>query len=381
MEAKVKKRKPKKSTKSKALIKESRLKIKVVDSSIKENVNESTNYKVQTKSQMLNNNIKVSIKQNVSNVTPTNNLIKFKIGDNVKHIEEGILGTIKFVSNEKVAVLWEDGSRERFASLDLNQLAYVDYSEMQVSPLTNQMGGTETFIKPLESPSINDNVFMNTESPIIKNKPEKKSKIDDLFDSAISEMEDNYDDIEDANPNKLKEQSLKRQVATLEKKLEDSTINNIKDKVVNEIVSLMKDKKMIADDASEKLQRESIAKMDDVAFESYKNAILSIDEKSIKKDVELNEAEQMLQRIKFGGPIVGSFDDSKISSNDSSGSRDLHTIGNKNNNSNSQLNFDGFKNLTGITKPLQVVAEPKSPRQGIADAISQMDWTTISKMH
>ena len=53
------------------------------------------------------------------------------------------------------------------------------------------------------------------------------SDLDKLYNQAFNEMDDEYDDIIDANPNKLKEQMLKRQVDMMERKIENKQINNI----------------------------------------------------------------------------------------------------------------------------------------------------------
>jgi hypothetical protein len=309
--------------------------------------------------------------------------IDFKPNDKVKHVEENITGKITFVG-EKVSVLWDDGSRERFALSDLNQLAYVDDAETEVSPLTNQMGGTEPILK---SEPVKTEVNPKVEKLKSEQKVEPKSEMDKLFEQAFDEMEDGYDDIEDANPNKLKEQALQRQVATLEKKLDDTKIANIKEKAINDMISLMKDKGIIVNDEMEKVQRETIAKMDDAGFESYKSAILSMGGNTQKANPEMDEAEKMLQRIKSGGPVIGSFDKNAVDKTPSrslaasrdTASRDLSTLASSNISEKPNLNLEGFKDLQGLTKPIQVIAEQKTGRQSLTDAIAELDWTTLSK--
>lgn len=381
------------------------IKIKVVNKNKEQILTDHRNkvYKVQTKPQMravsdnpdsykLENNPREDevIRMEVSNVQFQNQIehehkkdmtnpeerynpvkvkVDFKLNDKVRHIEEGITGTVKFVG-EKVSVLWDDGSRERFALADLNQLAYVDDTETEVSPLTNQMGGTEPLLKsePVETK-------VNPKVEKIKQKVEPKSELDVLFEQAFDDMEDQYDDIEDANPNKLKEQSLQRQVASLEKKLDDTKIANIKEKAINDMISLMKDKGIITNSETEKIQRESIAKMDDTGFESYKSAILSMGNNTQKENPEMDEAEKMLQRIKSGGPVIGSFDKNAV---DKTPSRDLTSLASTKE-KQPNLNLEGFKDLQGLTKPIQVIAEQKSGRQSMAEAIAELDWTTLSK--
>lgn len=321
-----------------------------------------------------NSAYKIKLGNNVINAN-CNNIHSYKLNDKVKHVEEQIIGTINFIGSTKLSVLWNDGSRERFAFDQLNQLAYVDDVEEMVSPLSSQMNETNKLVK-----RIDDNKVVNKNN-IQNNVQDNKSEMDLLFEQAFDEMEDSYDDIENANPNKLEEQKLQRKINSLEKQIANDKINNIKENAINEIVSLMKTKGMIIDNTGEKVQRDNLLLMNDVAFESFKTAILSLDNKS-NKLVEQTEAEVMLQRIKSGGPIIGSFDsDTTTSVNNNISNRDLKSVASSNiNHSEQKLNLNGFKDLKGMTKPIQVIAEQKTPSQGIADAIASMDWTTITKV-
>ena len=50
----------------------------------------------------------------------------FKVGDMVQHVEEKIIGEIKFIGSEELSILWNDNSRERFNLNNLkNIVAYV----------------------------------------------------------------------------------------------------------------------------------------------------------------------------------------------------------------------------------------------------------------
>ncbi len=365
------------------------LNIKVVNNSLSDSDNNTNQvYKIK-----LNNS-----GGNVEKVEKTADkelVCNYKINDKVKHVEEDLTGVVKFIGSNNVSVLWNDGSRERIAFKDLNQLAYVDDVEEIVSPLSTQMNETE---KLVSKDIILDEEVRNIKpdsSKIVKPEQEK-SELDKLFESAFDEMEDSYDDIEDANPNKaeLENQKLQRKINNLEKKMTNDKINNIKDNAIKEIISLMKDKGMIVNSESEKIQKDNLLKMDDTAFNAFKQAILSTG-KSNKKSTQMTEAEMALERIKSGGPVIGDFSSQISSSNigSSSGanlgaaeSRNLQTMAssssvpNTTSENNHELNFDVFKNLEGITKPIQVIAEQKTPSQGITDAIASMDWTTITKV-
>ena len=341
---------------------QNKLRIKFVNNDVSlTNTNKSNTYKISFKNNNKFDNVKKDINKNTN----------FKINDKVVHNEEQITGTINFIGSDKISIIWDDGTRERFSKNELNQLSILSADNCSQTIENNKID------EVVETRKIQSNNHNDSSS--------KLSELDQLYNQAFSEMDDEYDDIIDANPNKLKEQMLKRQVDMMEKKMENKTINNIKEQSVNELISLMKDKNMINDSESEKQQRELIIKMTDSEFEKFKQDIIN-DAKP--NEHTLTEAEKMLQKIKYGGPIIGDFNKSSNQSNSSFGfeateTRSLESVASKKTIVDEQsngLNLDGFKNLQGLTKPLQVVSEQKSPRQNIADAISGLDWTTMTKM-
>ena len=373
----------------------SNFKIKVIDKS------SDTNQDTNTTSFKIN----LKTKHNIIQDNIEKNTHQYKVNDRVKHKEEGITGKVNFVGKDTICIIWDDNTRERFAINNLNNLAYIDNVEEMVSPLTNQSNETNKLVKKINTTEDNssniDNVNLeDLNNSVIENKhsnEQNKSELDKLFEQAFDEMEDTYDDIEDANPNKLKNQKLQRKIDTLEKKIEDDKIANVKESAINDIIQLMKSKGMIKDSEGEKIQRDNLLKMDDTGFEAFKTAILSMDNK--KNIVEPTEAELMLQRIKSGGPIIGDFGGSSDLSADfndsptrdlqslaSSNTRDINSLINNQSIDNqfkpqsSNLNFDGFKNLKGLTKPIQVIAEQKTPSQSIAEAMSSLDWTILTKV-
>lgn len=336
-----------------------KLRIKFVNNNTQVNTSKSNTYKIALK----NNNKFETVKSNIDNT-----ISDFKISDRVIHNEEQITGTISFIGNDKVSIIWDDGTRERFSKNEFNQLSIISTDINTI---------TET---------INDNKENVAETRKIQStkhaEPSAMSDLDKLYNQAFNEMDDEYDDIIDANPNKLKEQMLKRQVDMMERKIENKQINNIKEQSVDELISLMKDKNMINDSEHEKQQRDLIINMSDSEFEKFKQDIINGNKKN---EYQLTEAEKMLQRIKYGGPVIGDFSNQpgQFNNDFSTETRSLESVASKNITTNEQsngLNLDGFKNLQGLTKPLQVVSEQKSPRQNIADAISSLDWTTMTKM-
>lgn len=341
---------------------QNKLRIKFVSNDLKNsNKQKSNTYKIAFK----NNN--VFEKKEVKEVKED---FKFKVNDKVIHNEEKIIGKISFVGNDKITVIWSDHTRERFPMSQINELSiYNDENQVTLKEETEEI-------------LIETRKVSNT--PKIESTP-VLSEIDKLYNQAFSEMDDEYDDIIDANPNKLKEQMIKRQVDMMEQKIENKQISDIKKQSVEELISLMKDKNMITDDETEEIKRQEILLMSDPQFERFKKQVIS---GKVTLEPELSEAEKMLQRIKFGGPVIGDFSKSPSSYSGSNETRSLsggqtrslETVASKNESFNNGLNLDGFRDLQGLTKPLQVVSEQKSPRQNISDAISSLDWTTLSKM-
>ena len=173
----------------------------------------------------------------------------------------------------------------------------------------------------------------------------------------------------------------------------------------------MKNKGILKDEAMEESQRQIISLMDDNTFENFKNTILN-KQKKVNK-VEKTEAELMLEKIKANGPIIGDFSaagGSHKDVDDGSETRSLFgkapkqldpsmndTMENIINNLKSnnmaidndniivekepekKLNFDGFKNIQGIKKPIQIQNNQQTPRSNLYEAISNIDWTIFTR--
>lgn len=314
-----------------------------------------TTYKVSLNSDIKNKPFKV---EKITNFEDVN----FNINDRVIHKEEKLIGTVKFIGDEKISVVWDDGTRERFAK--------------------NCLGELEKHLEDTSSPNEVNSKELNVSTRSLSSKKTElkpTDKLDDLYQQAFMDMDDEYDDIIDANPNKFEQQTKK-----IEKTLEKNTINNIKEKAVNELLTLMKNKKIITSNEEEKNQKEKILKMNDSEFEKFKKSI--INNKPIK-NIEMTEAEKMLERIKHGGAIIGGFDEpgtntmSGFSSDLSETSRSLTALASNEKTVIEQpkLNLDGFRDLQGLTKPIQVVAEQQSPRENMVSKIAELDWTTLTK--
>lgn len=339
--------------------------------------------------------IKVKVTNNPNKQSLTKNIYKIllskkdkenkefdiNIGDNVRSKVDSLTGTIQSFDSNKIIILWDDNTRERFSYINF-------YNDMEIykKDIIDKKDVINENVEEIETRKIipqQNNVGVK----------EEKSELDNLYDLAFNEMEDEFDDIIDANPNKLKEQRINRQINSMERKIEEKKINNIKEKAVNEVISLMKEKNMISNNSTERLKKEELLKMNDIEFENFKESILN---NSINSEPKLSEAEMMLERIKNGGPIIGGFDKNTVSSSVNRGeTRTLSGRTNELYDSNNQvsemtreassegpkLNFDGFRNLQGLTKPLQVPNEQKSMKENLSTAIADLGWTTVSKIY
>lgn len=318
------------------------------------------------------NSFKLNLKPSISNKEVPKIDIKksiLKVSDRVKHSEEDIIGTIKFIGDSGISVIWDDNSRERF-NKDTNQLVLLD---------------NESLPKPIEK--------------------------------AIGVLEE---DIEID-----KKESIDIEKVSLERKynqLENNKLNKLNDKVkthaTNEIIDLAISKGFIDEDDRD-IEYQKIICMSDEEYDTYKNEILAFEndhEISSTTSVEepLTEAEKMLKHIKGGGGIIGDFskDIPTTSSSFGGGSekRALSDIDNQKFWLNNQYKVDsfedqfanilssklqksepkqvtashqpkyelpGFENLQGLTKPIQITKDTgSSSSMNFNKLFSDLNWTT-----
>lgn len=311
---------------------------------------------------------------------------KFAVGNKVQHVDEKIIGTIKFIGSNEMSILWEDNSRERFP-LNTSKLAYIPDIQKRIDPLVDESIIVE------QGETIQDRLMKNEviEKPTREQLYNTNNTLDDIYNKALDDMNDSYDDIEDANP--------------------DKQINyNIKEKVTEEIIETMKLKNMITAE-NEQAKRQEIKNMSDEQFELLKNEVINTPKKAI---VEKTEAELMLEKIKSGGAIIGDFKTATTMTSKSFGSIDSNTrnlsdikAASKNNYNSDyvgelsedgfsldfgsdfntpkqeekpKLNFENFQNLQGFTKPVQIQNEQRTYKENINSKIAEMDWTILSKI-
>lgn len=320
----------------------------------------------------------------------TSEKVFFKENDRVINKENNVLGTIKSLKkNAKIS--WDNNTEEEIRLSQLSKrVSYVDYVEQQISPMNAQQNTMSESNSTLQMEKIK-----NSESEVPKKVDNNPLVGDDLYKDILSEMNDTFDDIEDANPNKYAERKKIKQIKV------DST---------DELIALMKTKQMIRNSSQEKKYREQIMNMNDEEYEDFKNDIIN------KKEPELTEAEIMLKKIKGGGAIIGDFSGEMGNDNSSFGDHSFNdpidfsqasetrklSASNKtsydpqdnmtmdnfldnlqnsdfNTNTERKLNFDGFKNIEGLKNPIQIQNDQRSSRQTLADAIGEIDWTILSK--
>jgi hypothetical protein len=243
------------------------------------------------------NSMKIKINKNnvVENDINLDKNLKFKVGMKIKHKEEGIVGEIKFIGQEKIAIVWEDNTRERMG-LDEAQdsLDYVDVTQTLVAPLETEMNDKEE-----EDEEVNASVAVN-------------KAIDVLSDVELSN--ENEEKTEDIDIEKVK---MKRQIDKLNNELTGKKSNVMKEKIAKELVDMAVLKSIIDEDDRE-LEITKILSFDDNAFEEYKNSILdyqtgegevtsSVD--TVPAETSMTEAEKALLKIKNNGGkgIIGDF--------------------------------------------------------------------------
>lgn len=289
--------------------------------------------------------------------------IEFKVGDRVQHNEEQIKGRVQFIGKEKIAVIWDDKTRERFS---------IDEAKKSLIILNTN----------------------NTQN-VIENE-------------VLNNIENNIE--------------------------EEETIEKIKKKAALELIDLMRTKKLIPDtEESKEKQLKIIMAMDDDEFEEFKNkviankidstdlALMNLDyeddfsdildggEQAKLKEKILKAADKhakVVDGILMGDtslfdsgilkaseltPTIGDFSSQKVSENisvnisSSNTKRSLAEIQrNKTNNQqetrNPNLDFSGFKNLTGLTKPITIPSKEITAGNKFTEIFSDPNfWTILGK--
>ena len=300
-----------------------------------------------------------------NNAEEEKDIIIFKVGDKVKHKLENIVGSITFICDDYTSIKWSDNSKEKFTKIEMNKY-----------------------------------IQLNNEEEIIENIVEEvkeEPKID------------------------IEKLQLQRKVDQLEKKNKDQLINKVKTKAASEIVELAISKGIIDEDDRE-IELQTLAMMNDEEYEKYCQDVIEFtNEHQVTSRVEerddRTEAEKMLDKIKGTGGIIGDFsnagsgmqassfsgasansgsrnlsdlNDSKITFNNQYVmpsfeeqfsdilSSELNRVENKQVTASNKLEEKsnlGFKNLQGLTKPIQIPNSETGLKMDYNSFFKSLDWS------
>ncbi len=337
-------------------------------------------------------------------------------GSKVKHKEEGIVGEIKFIGSEKVAIVWEDNTRERISFDEARKnLEYIDDIQSIVAPTTSQMSYNPTVNQML------DKAIASLDEDELDDEIIEVGSVEGILTSE-----------KDFDIEKIK---MQRTINDLNDKLVEKKNVSMKEKIARELVDVAIMKGIIDSDDLD-LEIAKILSFGDIEFENYKTSIVDYEtDGSIVTSSfapiqpELTEAERMLARIKGNGGkgIIGDFSKDlnvrasgtpqTISNNVSSSAErrtlaeikdDKFTFAKVNEkiptfeeqfeniliskvNENPRTieasyieepkELPGFENLQGLKKPLRVTEKAASfpTNTSLKDLFGEMNWTTLSK--
>lgn len=328
----------------------------------------------------------------------------FKVGDKVVHVEEGITGEVKFVNDKRLAVVWEDNTRERFSIADAKQ--FLQIKEAYVDPVQEQVDPIHT-------------------TPFPKNE-----KLENKINNALSSVESEEDNtVEDIDIEKVK---LKRKVSDLEEQIKQIDVEKIKRKAAEELITLMQKKGMLGNSEEEiQEQLSNIMSMDDTAFEAFKKAVMSAkkatseeeeiyallgeddDFSDIEDGIEYTKTKEAMKQVRkasavrsidgiemgdtsflengglanFKG-VVGDFSTALAASVDNTSetqSRSLSSIARKHKtierkaDSHNGLDYSGFQNIQGLKVPINIPNKEITLRGRFAELFESLDWSGVPK--
>lgn len=332
-------------------------------------------------------------------------------GCEVVHKEEKIKGKVAFVGSNKVAVVWNDNTRERFslaeAKESLEVINYVDTTQQQVDPIHT--------------------------TPFPKTDDKLANDVDEIHARALAALEadEEDDDIEDGNPNKpqfdIEKAKLQRQVKTLESQVHNNTIDKIKQQAAYELVDLMQSKGLLSTTAeAREKQTKSILAMSDGEYENLKNdviagkldaadlALMNLDVEDEDDDIEDGQKFALLKEALKKAPVKSTRSSDGVEMGDTSfleniglsnfkgsigdfssqlgsktaapsvpssdqGTRSIkrRDEGTKTAAPNSRLDFSGFQNIEGLAKPINIASKEVTTGSKFSELFGSMNWTTL----
>lgn len=337
-------------------------------------------------------------------------------GSKVKHKEEGIVGEIKFIGSEKVAIVWEDNTRERISFDEARKnLEYIDDIQSIVAPTTSQMSYNPTVNQML------DKAIASFDEDELDDEIIEVGSVEGILTSE-----------KDFDIEKIK---MQRTINDLNDKLVEKKTDSMKEKIAHELVDVAIMKGIIDCDDLD-LEITKILSFNDNEFENYKISVLDYetDGSEVTSSFapirpEMTEAEKMLARIKGNGGkgIIGDFSKElnvrasgtpQTISNNASSSVERRTLAEIKDEKftfakvnekiptfeeefgnilSSKINenqrvveanyieepkeLPGFENLQGLKKPLRVTEKSSSfpTNTSLKDLFKEMNWTTLSK--
>ena len=342
----------------------------------------------------------------------------YNIGDTVEHVEEKIKGKISFIGKTKLAINWEDNTKERFT---------FDDAKEELKVIEAYVDTTESEVNPLESSSSNPEAITESET-ITKQETVAKTEV-------VKDTEDIHVDAID-----IEKEQLQHKIDKLEHKITNNMTANMKEKVANELVDLAISKGMI--DADDKdLEIVKLSSLNDEEMRIYEQDVINFSDDGniveLANEAETDddyaglteeeiEAKKMLGslRLKGSAPSVPQVAKSSAESRNlsevkyDSANVDPRTFTNNQNELEESLasylgnipdnvetkatassdvkksrkaiqrhaglheqkSLPGFENLQGLTKPLVMgSSEQFKSSNSISDMFKDLNWTTISK--
>lgn len=324
--------------------------------------------------------------------------ITFNVGDLVVHVEEELAGEVKFVNDKRVAIIWNDRTRERFALSDAKEFLKVTKA---------YVGDIEQLVDPINSPSFPKNEVLD-------------KKLNNSLSSFELEEEDNVEASID-----IEKVKLQRQVNELQTKVNEIDVEKIKTSATNELIDLMQKKGLLSNTEEEvQDQFNAIMAMDDTSYETFKKAIVTAKKSTTEEDdiyallgededysdiedgseyakqrEEAKKASSNEQRSVDGFVMgdtsmfengglsnfrgnVGDFSGSTTAGSDEQGSRSIAASAKQRKpieRQSSKFDFSGFENIQGLKAPINIPSKEPSVRGKFDDLFSQMGWSGVPK--
>lgn len=272
--------------------------------------------------------------------------VLFNVNDRVKLEDSNLYGKILEILDKYIIVLWDDKTKERFNKNNLNLLQKTDVQK------------------------------------------EENGFVDNIIDSALNELEQEND----------LSNNLCEVENSIDKINENTKIESIKERNIDEVIVELKKKKVIQKESQEKLYIDKLNNMKISEFKRFKRIVFEKNEAELALEALRNSMFKINNCSYSVGDDIRDVDISNVDTRSLSSVKDnivkkpetfadslssLNNMGNSSRNlssvaeNKSSLNLNGFKNIQGITKPLMVEANLSSsnPISGLKEQFSKLEWT------